>query len=160
MAIPDIRVPALHLGRKTAREEIVARAESWLTPPVPYSQEKFHDNEYGSYRTDCSGYVSMAWGIPGRPPNIHGGLDTIGLALAGFVISRFELRTGDVVLNSIGTNLTRHVVLFARWARADRSAYWGYEQAAGAGTRFREFPYPHEISAAHYLPYRYLLVTD
>jgi len=160
MAHPGIRSSNIQLGRRITREQIITRAESWLFPPVPYSRTEFHENEYGTYRTDCSGYVSMAWGIPGRPPNIHGGLDTVGLALAGSPIGRQQLRAGDVVLNSIGTHLTRHVVLFVRWASADQAAYCGYEQAAGHGTRFRTFPYPHEISPGHYLPYRYLLVVD
>ena len=44
-------------GPMITRGEILARAESWLHPPVPYSQTAFRDG----YRTDCSGYVSMAW---------------------------------------------------------------------------------------------------
>jgi len=36
---------------------VIANAKTWLNPPVPYSQTAYHNG----YRTDCSGYVSMAW---------------------------------------------------------------------------------------------------
>lgn len=36
---------------------VITNAKTWLNPPVPYSQTAYHNG----YRTDCSGYVSMAW---------------------------------------------------------------------------------------------------
>jgi hypothetical protein len=36
---------------------VIANAKTWLNPAVPYSQSAYHNG----YRTDCSGYVSMAW---------------------------------------------------------------------------------------------------
>ncbi len=36
---------------------IIANAQTWLNPSIPYSQSDY----YAGYRTDCSGYVSMAW---------------------------------------------------------------------------------------------------
>jgi len=41
------------IGRST----IVARGQDWVDKHVPYNQGATHDG----YRTDCSGFVSMAW---------------------------------------------------------------------------------------------------
>ncbi|WP_370943376.1 hypothetical protein AB5J62_30335 [Amycolatopsis sp. cg5] len=154
MVAPEVDKPHLRLGAATTREHIIRRARSWLEPAVPYDQSGFHENEYGIYRTDCSGYISMAWGIPGKPPNRHGGLDTRGLAASGFAIGKPELLPGDVLLRAEGTNLTRHVTLFEEWVNDDH--YWGCEQAGGIGTVRRIIRYPYEKESALYLPFRYL----
>ncbi|MBC6446862.1 NlpC/P60 family protein [Actinokineospora xionganensis] len=146
-------------GRPIRRSEIVERAESWLRPSVPYSQSKFHQNEYGIYRTDCSGYVSMAWGLPGVPLNRHGGLDTIGLARISSLITKDELVAGDVLLRTEGTNLTRHVTIFHEWATSQRTAYWGFEQSGETGTVLRRIPFPYERCGELYTPHRHSLIT-
>ncbi|GAA4634421.1 hypothetical protein GCM10023196_075890 [Actinoallomurus vinaceus] len=47
------------------RAQILKRAQSWVTKKVPYSQDGSspYCNKYGVYRRDCSGFVSMAWGL-------------------------------------------------------------------------------------------------
>lgn len=147
------------LGMPVRRDEIIERAESWLRPSVPYSATKFHQNEFGIYRTDCSGYVSMAWGLPGVPHNRRGGLDTLGLAIVSVTIERDELRAGDVLLRTEGSRLIRHVAVFGEWADEDRTAYWGFEQSGGAGTVHRRVSYPFD-GREHYLPLRYLNVVQ
>lgn len=142
------------LGRPIRRSEIIDRAESWLRPSVAYGQTRFHHNEYGIYRTDCSGYVSMAWGLPGRPPDRHGGLDTVGLLQVSVDIDRADLLAGDILLNAGDAKATRHVIIFHEWADPDRTAYWGFEQAIGTGTVHRLIGYPYDSSVEHYLPYR------
>ena len=144
-------------GMPIRRDEIIDRAESWLRPSVPYGITKFHQNEFGIYRTDCSGYVSMAWGLPGVPQNSRGGLDTPGLAAVSVTIERDELRAGDVLLRTGGSRLIRHVAVFHEWADEDRTAYWGFEQSGGAGTVHRRIIYPYG-GQEHYLPRRYLNV--
>jgi hypothetical protein len=139
---------------------VIERARSWLTPSVSYSQIAFHDNEYGRYRTDCSGYVSMAWALPGKPPNLHGGLDTVGLATVSFTTSKDELLPGDVLLRANGTNLTRHAAIFSAWIDPEHKAYWGFEQAGGIGTTYRVITYPYEHGASHYHNHRYIHVND
>ena len=145
------------LGSPMRRSEIIERAESWLQPSVPYSPTKFHHNEFGIYRTDCSGYVSMAWGLPDVPPTRRGGLDTLGLATVSESIERDELRAGDVLLRTEGSRLIRHVAVFHEWADDDRTAYWGFEQSGGTGTVHRLITYPYG-GQEHYLPRRYLNV--
>lgn len=146
-------------GRLITRPEIVARACSWVRDSVPYGQTSFHRNEHGLYRADCSGFVSMAWALPGRPEHRHGGLDTPGLAGVSSLIAPRELRAGDVVIRAEGTNLTRHVVIFAAWA-AEPGRYWAYEQAGGHRTRLRALTYPYETGAELYVPRRYQSVLE
>ncbi|MBP2476654.1 hypothetical protein JOF53_005526 [Crossiella equi] len=152
--------PTSEPGRPISRSEILERAGTWLRSPVAYSQHKFHANEHGIYRADCSGYVSMAWGLPGKPPHRHGGLDTRGLAGVSVEISSGELAAGDVLIRAEGTNQTRHVVLFAGWADGAGEKYWGYEQAGGTRTALRLVTFPYETSPGLYVPRRYLSVVE
>lgn len=143
------------LGPRLTRDEVLDRARTWLQAAVPYSQTSFHSNEHGRYRTDCSGYVSMAWALP---QNRHGGLDTPGLATVSHPIDKKDLSPGDVLLRTDGTHLTRHVTLFAAWATETRDAYWAFEQAGATGTTHRLIPYPHD-DPGPYRPHRYLRLS-
>ncbi|MEO6083347.1 MAG: hypothetical protein ABIQ18_09605 [Umezawaea sp.] len=126
-------------------DDILHRAASWTA--VPYSQKAFYTNEYGTYRTDCSGFVSMAWGLPAGP---RGGLNTVDLAAASVPIAKDDLRPGDVLIDANGDHTTRHVTIFAGWADEARERYWAYEQCGGVGTVRRVLPYP----CTGYRPYR------
>ncbi|MGW5050742.1 hypothetical protein [Actinokineospora sp. NPDC004072] len=139
------------LGPAISRGEIVERAESWLRPPVPYGEHRFHQNEYGIYRTDCSGYVSMAWGLPGVPPSRHGGLDNAGLARVSVVVAKGELRAGDALLATTGVGS----VIFHEWADVEHEHYWGFEQSP-EGTAHRRMAF--RPCAAGLRPSRYLRV--
>jgi hypothetical protein len=123
--------------------QVLARARTWIRSPRSYSQE-LNDPESG-YRMDCSGYVSMAWLLD--PP----GLTTVELPDVSTVIDKEELRAGDVVMNGgPGTSGdVGHVILFDRWADADRTTFWGYEQIS-TSTTYRVISYPD----SPYLPYR------
>jgi hypothetical protein len=144
-------------GTRVRRSEIVLRAESWLHPPVPFHRNRFHHNEYGIFRTDGPGYVSMAWAVFGRPPKRHGGMDVAELAELSELISAAELRAGDALLK---TSWPAHIALFHEWADPARMTYWGYEQAAGGGTVHRSIAFPYDEPAGLYLPCRYRLVND
>jgi len=145
----------LNDSKGTRRSEIVLRAESWLVPPVPYHRNRFHHNEYGIYRTDASGYVSMAWAVLGVPPKRHGGLDIDGLATLSDVIAATELRAGDALLR---TEPPGHVALFHEWVDASHLSFWGFEQAKETGAIHRTFPYDQTMRL--YLPRRYRNLTD
>src|SRR4051794_20978882 len=123
------------LGPDITRDQIIERAKSWLADEVAYSQTEMHENRYGRYRMDCSGFVSMAWSLPGYPMLRDGGLNTFGLASVSYPVSHKSLLPGDVLLRSDGTNMTRHVVIFDHWA--SRDSYWGYEQAGDTGAVYR-----------------------
>ncbi|MGS2640944.1 helix-turn-helix domain-containing protein [Streptosporangium sp. LJ11] len=114
------------------RAGMIGRARSWhpaTARRVPYSQFK----TYGGYRTDGSGYVSMTLGLPKPGPN------TISLASSNFSrrIKMTELLQGDLVIDPVGGNTARAVVIFDRWADAERTSYWAYQQRSGYGTDHR-----------------------
>lgn len=131
--------------RATSREEALARARSWLEEGVTYSQQACHDNEHGSYRTDCSGYVSMAWGLDRSRP-------TSGLAEVAHQIPREELMPGDA-LNSAG-----HVALFVRWEDEARTRPVVREHTGPDGAPVVERSWSPE-TAAGYTPIRYGKIT-
>ncbi|MEU8377953.1 helix-turn-helix transcriptional regulator [Streptosporangium sp. NPDC048865] len=115
-----------------ARATMIERARSWhpaTARRVPYSQFKV----YGGYRTDGSGYVSMTLGLPKPGPN------TISLASSAFSrrIEMAELLQGDLVIDPVGGNTARAVVIFDRWADSARTSYWAYQQRSGYGTDHR-----------------------
>ncbi|SFP70840.1 Peptidoglycan-binding (PGRP) domain of peptidoglycan hydrolases-containing protein [Amycolatopsis arida] len=93
---------------KLTRADILKRSKSWIDERVPYSQSSFHTNQYGRYRQDCSGFVSMSWGL--RDSRWTGNLMEVATR-----ISKADLLPGDALfLHQSGG--TQHVALFVRWA--------------------------------------------
>ncbi|WP_455890321.1 hypothetical protein [Streptomyces netropsis] len=91
------------------RGEVMDRAWSWIAERVPYSQSGCHRNQFGCYRPDCSGYVSMAW-------HLGSSLTTWSLWNVTSEIPAGDLQPGDALLRDSGG--TDHVALFVRWADA------------------------------------------
>jgi hypothetical protein len=129
--------------RAGAGERALERAESWVEAGVPYSMDATRDG----YRTDCSGFVSMAWGLPES-------LTTVTLPEVCRPIAASELRAGDVLLNT-APGSAGHVVLFDRWANPQHTAYIGYEQSPGV-TKHHVIPYPYFPGHGTFEPYRYV----
>ncbi len=118
------------------RATVLARAKTWhphTSQRIPYSQSRTH----GGYRTDCSGYASMALAL-GKP-----GANTVGLASSSIStrISMASLKAGDLVIDANGTSNTRHVVIFVKWANSKHSSYYEYEQRGSYGTDYRTRTY-------------------
>jgi hypothetical protein len=81
-----------------ARRRIVERGFRWLDKGVPYSQSK----SFEGYRTDCSGFISMAWELGTSQTTT-----TFGQGARSRVIKSSQLQPGDA-LNIPG----RHIVMF------------------------------------------------
>lgn len=133
---------------KVTRDQVIANAKTWnphTSSRVPYSQSKTH----GGYRTDCSGYASMTLRLPKPGPN------TVGLASSTYStrISMSQLKKGDLIIDAIGSNTTRHVVIFEKWTSGKHTAYWAYEQQGGYGTDHRTRTYGLS-SGSEYKAYR------
>jgi hypothetical protein len=123
------------------RADMIAKAKVWVANKVPYNQ----GGDYEGYREDCSGYVSMAWGLekPGRTTETLPGVSK--------QITKAELLEGDVLLCT-----SEHVVLFGGWANAEKSQYVSYEETRpGEGTVSRVTPYPYWYNTACFIPHRY-----
>lgn len=138
-----------------SRAEVLRRAATWVG--VPYSQWAFHTNAHGTYRTDCSGFVSMAFGLPDVP---HGGLNTVDLVGVSTPIDKDDLLPADVLIDPTGDRTTRHVVLFEAWVDDERAHYLGWEQCGGLGTVRRTLVYPYHGGPRGYRPYRLRHVHD
>lgn len=125
---------------------VVARAQSWVNAHVPYNMGGY----YHGYREDCSGYVSMAWGLPapGRTTD-----DMLGKV--GNTISKAALRQGDALLNP-ASGAHGHIVLFDKWADSGHNSYWGYEESGSRGAVYRQIPYPYfsGYDTTDYAPFR------
>jgi hypothetical protein len=142
-------------GACTDVTAVFARARSWLTAwsggPVPYLSSNAPADLLNGYRRDCSGYVSMALGLPGP------GLNTVDLAARSTVLTKIDLQPGDLMINP-AFDLQGHVVLFERWADTSMSRYWGYEQSGDGGTHYHRIPFPY-YGTYPMKPYRLRLGT-
>ncbi|MER5460781.1 peptidoglycan-binding protein [Streptomyces sp. NPDC002668] len=136
---------------KTTRAEIINRAKRWVSAQVPYSMERYWSD---GYRQDCSGYVSMAWGLESNEW-------TGSLAEFGTRITREELQPGDMLLFHNPDNPTTgsHVVLFGGWTDYTHTYYIAYEQVK-PHTRRQATPMAYWTNSSKYLPYRYNGLTS
>jgi hypothetical protein len=136
---------------KTTRAEIIARAKTWVDAKVPYSMTAYWSD---GYRQDCSGYVSMAWGLPGNEW-------TGSLAQFGVKITRDQLAPGDILLfhNPDDPTSGSHVTLFGGWADAAHKTYLAYEQTP-PHARAQATPMAYWTDSDKYVPYRYKDLSD
>jgi hypothetical protein len=133
-----------------SRAQIMARAQLWVSEQVPYSEVEWYTDQDGTYRQDCSGFVSMAWGL-----NQNTDFWTGNLNLVSSTIPAADLLPGDILLS------VKHTILFAGWADSDHTTFDYYEES-------------HPGTVAHYVtdaplgafldngfaPFRYDGVTD
>ena len=99
-------------GGPISAPEIMDRGKFWLQSDPPYdSGASAPDPQGRRYRTDCSGYVSMAWHLDVQ----HSTVDLPDIAVQ---LGAGDLRPGDVLM--VGGEGTEdgngHVVIFGGWA--------------------------------------------
>ncbi|RKE20342.1 peptidoglycan-binding protein [Streptomyces sp. TLI_171] len=137
---------ALTAQPATTRAEIMRRAQTWVDRKVPYSMGSYWSD---GYRQDCSGFVSMAWGL---------GSSQTTWTLPNFAerISKDDLQPGDALIynNPADPEGGSHAVLFGGWVDAAHTKYTALEQTRPSTTK-RATPYAYWSHAASYLPYRY-----
>jgi hypothetical protein len=116
---------------------MMTRAEQWYQAWPVYDQDACFRADTGYartdwrgvlggchepyYRTDCSGFVSMVWGLPVSYATPREGLEHDLMDVA-HVITVDELRSGDALLA-----WGRHVRLFEHWTDATRTSYLAYD---------------------------------
>lgn len=132
--------------KPATRADIIKRAKTWVAAGVPYSMEKFWRD---GYRQDCSGYVSMAWGLTGNEW-------TGSLAEFGVKVPRDQLQPGDILLfhNAADPHSGSHVTIFGGWTDYTHDHYLAYEQTRPA-TRKQATPLGYWKNADRYVAYRY-----
>ncbi|MDH6119781.1 hypothetical protein [Kitasatospora sp. GAS204B] len=127
------------------RAVVMRRAEDWVREQVPYSQTKWWTDANGTYRQDCSGYVSMAWGLDPAANDWTGSLPTVA-----YKIPNSWLQPGDILLSK------EHVVLFAGWADPLRRTFNLFEEAhTGTTARYVTGASLQDFSDGGFLAYRY-----
>ncbi|MER6361994.1 hypothetical protein ABT238_14080, partial [Kitasatospora sp. NPDC001527] len=97
-------------GQPITQQQMMARAHDWIANAVPYSQTlAWKDNAVGGpYRADCSGFVSMAWGL--KESLVTWTLPDVSNVIAGNISGATNLQTGDAL-----DYTADHVVLFHSW---------------------------------------------
>ncbi|MFE5740361.1 peptidoglycan-binding protein [Streptomyces celluloflavus] len=147
---PSLSRMATH-DMSLTRQQILARAQTWVDARVPYVWNGYWSD---GYRQDCSGFISMAWGLSANhwTGDIHNW---------GVRISKDALQPGDMLLyhNPANPQKGSHVVLFAGWTDSSHTRYVVMESAGGMGAVKRTIPYAYTSNSAKYVPYRYKNVT-
>ncbi|MEE1788061.1 peptidoglycan-binding protein [Streptomyces sp. SP17BM10] len=134
------------VAQPVTRAQIIQRAQSWVDQRVPYSMGRYWSD---GYRQDCSGFVSMAWGL-------NSSQTTWTLPNFAERIGKTDLQPGDVLIynNSASPQAGSHATIFGGWTDSTRTRYIAYEQTS-PGTTKRSTPYAYWNNSGAYLPYRY-----
>jgi len=112
-------------GTRISRAEIISRAQDWWQRQIPYNQlDDATDVEGVRYRTDCSGFISMAWRLSSSRTTDD--LDDISTP-----ISKGDLQPGDILMWD-GAENDGHAVLFQKWEDKTAGTFWLYEEASTA----------------------------
>lgn len=136
---------------RVSSSDTLVRAALWVGQQVPYSQAAYAADIQGHlYRTDCSGFVSMAWGL-GRSLTTRT-LPAVATAL-GPVGDYADLQPGD----ALDSTSAHHVVLFVRWADPrHRTAVIMEEAHPGTAARIDATYYTTELLTQQaFVAYRY-----
>lgn len=140
------------VGGAVSRSEALSRAQFWVRFQVPYSMEKYeNDQNQKNYRTDCSGFVSLAW-------HLSSSLTTSTLPSVAPLIGKADLKAGDIMnVPASASREVGHVRMFVKWVDSDR--YEAVEQAySTGGTARRTYSYS-ATYAEGYRPRRYKNIT-
>jgi hypothetical protein len=135
----QISAASVYNGR-ISRSEIISRAGYWYAHrgSIPYSWTRTYRDPDGAhaYRTDCSGFVSMALHLS---PSGLGAPSTVSLVNYGVRESRTSMQMGDFtgVLGAGTGGAAGHVRLFEKWANKAAGTYWAYD--------FGSTPVKHQI---------------
>ncbi|HEY1697010.1 MAG TPA: hypothetical protein VGG39_32850 [Polyangiaceae bacterium] len=133
-------------------DDAISRAQQWVTAKLLYCQSANGQPDYDTscsstcnresnpqwdpYRSDCSGFVSWAWGLaaPGLVTSEFAPFDTS----ASTTIQASDLEPGD----ACNLNAGGHIVLFEKWVTAGKTALFMEEPGCSANP-----PYAHEFQS-------------
>ncbi|QKW19055.1 hypothetical protein HUT16_08250 [Kitasatospora sp. NA04385] len=114
VATATIAQAASSVGGQITRSEVLSRANDWYNRNIPYDQTATATDVGGrSYRSDCSGFVSMAWHL-GSSENT----DSLDVRSLTSRVALTDLQPGDALDNDPGDGYipsTGHIVLFDHW---------------------------------------------
>lgn len=139
------------------RKEVMSRGQFWVDQNIPYSMDKTEPDQNGrKYRTDCSGFVSMAYHATSP------GYSTVSLPSIAHAIEWSELKEGDMVgtLGDGTANEDGHVVIFKSWIGDDKKEFNTIECKGtdGCVAWEREVSFP--VGSFKAKPYRYTRIKE
>ncbi len=155
---PVSAMAASSVGGPISRSEVRDRAQFWVDRHVPYSQSAQYGDPQGRlYRTDCSGYVSMAWHLTASE-------NTATLMnFANRLASYDDLQRGDAV-DRTGSDVPwdlQHVALFDHWTDGSHTSLVVYSEPYPGKTAEIESWSRSYLSDNGYIPIRYKnIVSD
>jgi hypothetical protein len=139
-----------NLDSEITTSSAISRAEEWVKAKLHYCQSPNHARDYDTacstycertdnaawnpYRSDCSGLVSWAWGLP-APGRVTGEFAPFQNDIT-HTISASSLEAGDAVNNS------EHVMLFKAWVVHGSEATFIEEPGCSSS-----MPYAHEFTS-------------
>ncbi|MFH8642487.1 hypothetical protein, partial [Streptomyces goshikiensis] len=141
---------------KITRSEILQRAQYWVDQRVPYQQGPGANDSTGRYyeRSDCSGYISMAW-------HLNTALTTQSLRNVSYELGSYDdLKPGDMIDRYDGGNYNIHVVLFAGWTDGTRTTAKVYTESDWGQVAKISYMSRSDLRSGDYRPWRYNNVID
>jgi uncharacterized protein (TIGR03382 family) len=145
--------PAGSTSEAVTTSGAVARAELWVQAKLRYCQstngapdgdpacapvcQRTSDPAWDPYRSDCSGLVSWAWGLP-PPGRVTGEFAPFVMDLT-HTIAASDLHAGDAANRKSGG----HIVLFKQWTVPGKEAVFIEEPGCSSS-----MPYAHEFTSA------------
>jgi len=150
----DATAPSEPVGSSSSAittSDVVSRAAEWVNAKLLYCQSPNHaqdddtacspvcnreDNpDWDPYRSDCSGFVSWAWGLPapGRTTSEFAPADTA----VSHAIQGTDLEPGDAL-----NDPADHIILFVQWVTPNQSAEFYEEPGCSANP-----PYAHAFTS-------------
>ncbi len=120
---------------------IAGRLQYWNVNPLPggYNPDGSALGPDGhTYRTDCSGYVSMLCGLTGNPNTTELSVTCVPL------LSRSMLKFGHLIVAVAGAGWDAgHVIMFDSWTDDTQTSYLGHEFGQGVAPVHHTIPYPY-----------------
>ncbi|MGI8577729.1 MAG: hypothetical protein ACR2KG_07385, partial [Nocardioidaceae bacterium] len=125
------------------RTAAVARGQVWVAANVPYNQGVCHADINGTYREDCSGFVSMAWHLSQSYTTYQFDPGSSGFLGITQPIAWSDLLPGDALV--INSSSQAHIVLFTGWID---STHYGIAEESRTGVGTIAYPDPAHGRAA------------
>ncbi|WP_433223060.1 FG-GAP repeat domain-containing protein [Dactylosporangium sp. CS-047395] len=158
---------ASSIDGQITRSEVIARATNWYNrrndSDMTYDQDdKTWDGTHSrQYRTDCSGYVDMAWHL-GSDPNTTGLMDS-DLTVS---ITRAQLLPGDILDDVVrhSDESSDHVIIFGGWEDTAHTHFWFYSFGGTPIVKYTGMSFSDDKFGSHpvsdYVPRRYKKIVD
>jgi hypothetical protein len=106
-------------GDPISTAQMIARADDWIADAVPYSETAGWEDAGagGPYREDCSGFVSMAWGL--QDSLVTSTLPEVSTVVDANISGETNLDQGDAL-----DYTADHVVLFDSWISQSAGTFY------------------------------------